>query len=174
MRTISGCRQLLRLDCCNRQRQSATWWAQSHPGCSQSCLCYQPIRRSGASWRLVLSWLWSFPGPSVQWEEVGAENTKNIILFFPFSPLVWVSTRGKRLTVSCSLHHLAPEELSKQPLVSHRDCTNTVLTLYPDKEEYEIDMKEYEIDMRGDGGGDMTPVDTDTPVITANGGKLFL
>ena len=67
--------------------------------------------------------------------------------------------------MSCSLHHLAPGELSKQPLVSHRDCT--VLTLYPDKEEYEIDM-------RGDGGGDMTPVDTDIPVITANGGELFL
>ena len=76
---------------------------------------------------------------------------------------------------------MAPGELSKQPLVSHRDCTNTVLTLYPDKEEYEIekeeyeiDREEYEIDMRGDGGGDMTPVDTDIPVITANGGELFL
>ena len=67
---------------------------------------------------------------------------------------------------------MAPGELSKQPLVSHRDCT--VLTLYPDKEEYEIEKEEYEIDMRGDGGGDMTPVDTDTPVITANGGELFL
>ena len=83
--------------------------------------------------------------------------------------------------MSCFLHHLAPGALSKQPLVGHRDCTNTVLTLYPDKDEseivkkeYEIDMEEYEIDMRGDGGGDMTPVDTDTPVITANGGELFL
>ena len=47
------------------------------------------------------------------------------------------------------------------------ECMSTFLTIY-------LDMEEYGIDMRGDGGGDRTPVDTDTPVITADGGELTL